>query len=240
MSFTNDELLLKAKDGDKDALNILVENNSGLVWSIVKRFLNRGYEKEDLYQIGCIGLIKAIKRFDFNFNTQFSTYAVPAIMGEIKKFLRDDGLIKVSRSIKETANKIKLATEFYFGKNGIEPTINELSEHLGISKDDVIVAMEALRPAESLNSVVNENDKNPVMLLDKIAEEEHSSDKEIEKLALKQLISELSPREQKLIAMRYFKGATQCTVADMLGISQVQVSRMEKKILENMRRNMYN
>ena len=118
MTFTNDEMLVRAKEGDKEALNILVENNSGLVWSIVKRFLNRGYEKEDLYQIGCIGLIKAIKRFDFNYNTQFSTYAVPAIMGEIKKFLRDDGLIKVSRSIKETANKIKLATEFYFGRNG--------------------------------------------------------------------------------------------------------------------------
>ena len=160
MTFTNDEWLLKAKEGDREALNILVENNSGLVWSIVKRFLNRGYEKEDLFQIGNIGLIKAIKRFDFNFNTQFSTYAVPAIMGEIKKFLRDDGLIKVSRSIKETANKVKLATEFYFGKNGIEPTIKELSEHLKIAEDEIIIAMEALRPAESLNAVVNENDKN--------------------------------------------------------------------------------
>jgi RNA polymerase sporulation-specific sigma factor len=160
MTFTNDEWLLRAKEGDKEALDKLVENNSGLVWSIVRRFLNRGYEKEDLYQIGCIGLIKAIKRFSFDFNTQFSTYAVPAIMGEIKKFLRDDGLIKVSRSIKETANKVKLATEFYFGKNGIEPTIKELSEHLKISEGDIIIAMEALRPAESLNAVVNENDKN--------------------------------------------------------------------------------
>lgn len=237
MTFTNDEWLLKAKEGDKEALNTLVENNSGLVWSIVKRFLNRGYEKEDLYQIGCIGLIKAIKRFDFNFNTQFSTYAVPAIMGEIKKFLRDDGLIKVSRSIKETANKVKLATEFYFGKHGIEPTIKELSEHLKIPEDDIIIAMEALRPAESLNAVVNENDKNPVMLLDKIADEQSDNNKEIEKIVLKQLISELSPREQKLISMRYFKGATQSNVAEMLGISQVQVSRMEKKILENMRKN---
>lgn len=237
MTFTNDEMLVRAKEGDKEALNILVENNSGLVWSIVKRFLNRGYEKEDLYQIGCIGLIKAIKRFDFNYNTQFSTYAVPAIMGEIKKFLRDDGLIKVSRSIKETANKIKLATEFYFGRNGIEPTINELSDHLGINKDEIIIAMEALRPTESLNAMINENDKNPVALLDKIPDNQCDSDKEIEKLALKQLIAELSPREQKLIAMRYFKGATQSSVADMLGISQVQVSRMEKKILENMRKN---
>ena len=237
MTFTNDEWLLKAKEGDKEALNILVENNSGLVWSIVKRFLNRGYEKEDLYQIGCIGLIKAIKRFDFNFNTQFSTYAVPAIMGEIKKFLRDDGLIKVSRSTKEIANKIKLATEFYFGKNGIEPTISELSEHLGIAQDEVMMALETLRPTESLNSVVNENDKNPVMLLDRIVDEKADTDKEVEKIVLKQLISELSPREQKLISMRFFKGATQSNVANMLGISQVQVSRMEKKILEHMKRN---
>lgn len=237
MTFTNDELLLKAKEGDKEALNMLVENNSGLVWSIVKRFLNRGYEKDDLFQIGSIGLIKAIKRFDFNYNTQFSTYAVPAIMGEIKKFLRDDGLIKVSRSIKETANKIKLATEFYFSKNGIEPTIKELSAHLKISEDEILIAMEALRPTESLNAVINENDKNPVMLLDKIADESSSDEKQIEKIALKQLISELTPREQKLISMRYFNGATQSSVADMLGISQVQVSRMEKKILENMRRN---
>ena len=237
MTFTNDEWLLRAKEGDKEALDKLVENNSGLVWSIVRRFLNRGYEKEDLYQIGCIGLIKAIKRFSFDFNTQFSTYAVPAIMGEIKKFLRDDGLIKVSRSIKEIANKVKLATEFYFGKNGIEPTIKELSEHLKISEGDIIIAMEALRPAESLNAVVNENDKNPVMLLDKIADEQSDNEKEIEKIVLKQLISELSPREQKLISMRYFKGATQSNVAEMLGISQVQVSRMEKKILENMRKN---
>lgn len=239
MTFTNDELLLKAKEGDKEALNMLVENNSGLVWSIVKRFLNRGYEKDDLFQIGSIGLIKAIQRFDFNYNTQFSTYAVPAIMGEIKKFLRDDGLIKVSRSIKETANKIKLATEFYFSKNGIEPTIKELSAHLKISEDEILIAMEALRPAESLNAVINENDKNPVMLLDKIADESRSEEKQIEKIALKQLISELSPREQKLISMRYFNGATQSSVADMLGISQVQVSRMEKKILENMRRNIH-
>jgi len=237
MNFTNEELLHMAKDGNKEALDSIVQNNSGLVWSVVKRFLNRGYEKDDLYQIGCIGLIKAVKKFDFNFNTQFSTYAVPAIMGEIKKFLRDDGLIKVSRSIKETASKIKLATEFYFGKNGIEPTIGELSEHLKISEEEIVMALEALRPAESLNAVLNEDDKNPVYLLDKIEDGSYDANKEIEKIALKQLIAELTPKERKLIAMRYFKGQTQSTVADSLGISQVQVSRMEKKILENMRKN---
>ena len=237
MSFTNEELLHKAKEGNKEALDCIVQNNSGLVWSVVKRFLNRGYEKDDLYQIGCIGLIKAVKKFDFEFNTQFSTYAVPAIMGEIKKFLRDDGLIKVSRSIKETASKIKLATEFYFGKNGIEPTVSELAEHLKIPEEDIVMALEALRPTESLNAVLNEDDKNPVFLLDKIEDGRYDANKEIEKIALKQLISELSPKERKLIAMRYFKGQTQSCVADVLGISQVQVSRMEKKILENMRKN---
>lgn len=237
MACTNDELLHMAKDGNREALDIIIQNNSGLVWSVVKRFLNRGYEKDDLYQIGCIGLIKAVKKFDFGFNTQFSTYAVPAIMGEIKKFLRDDGLIKVSRSIKETASKIKIAAEFYFGKNGIEPTIGELAEHLKISEEEIVMALEALRPAESLNAVLNEDDKNPVFLLDKIEDGSYDSNKEIEKIVLKQLISELTPKERKLIAMRYFKGQTQSTVADVLGISQVQVSRMEKKILENMRKN---
>jgi len=237
MTFTNEELLQMAKEGNKEALDSIVQNNSGLVWSVVKRFLNRGYEKDDLYQIGCIGLIKAVRKFDFNFNTQFSTYAVPAIMGEIKKFLRDDGLIKVSRSIKETASKIKLATEFYFGKNGIEPTVSELAKHLKISEEEIVMALEALKPTESLNAVLNEDDKNPVFLLDKIEDGSYDVNKEIEKIALKQLIAELNPKERKLIAMRYFKGQTQSTVADVLGISQVQVSRMEKKILENMRKN---
>ena len=237
MTFTNDELLHMAKDGNKEALDSIVQNNSGLVWSVVKRFLNRGYEKDDLYQIGCIGLIKAVKKFDFTFNTQFSTYAVPAIMGEIKKFLRDDGLIKVSRSLKETASKIKLATEFYFGKNGVEPTVSELAEHLKISEEEIVMALDTLRPTESLNAVLNEDDKNPVYLLDKIEDGRYDSNKEIEKIALKQLILQLTPKERKLIAMRYFKGQTQSTVADELGISQVQVSRMEKKILENMRKN---
>ena len=234
MPFTNEELLKKAMDGDREALNLLVEKNSGLIWSIVKRFMNRGYDKEDLFQIGSIGLIKAIKKFDFNFNTQFSTYAVPAIMGEIKRFLRDDGIIKVSRSIKETANKVRLATEFYFDKNGIEPTVKELSEHLKIAEDEIIMALDVLKPTESLNATLNDDDKNPVYLIDRIAD--NCDDNNIEKIALKELILALNPKEKQLISMRYFKGETQSNVAKMLGISQVQVSRMEKKIIENMRK----
>lgn len=235
MEFTNEELVKMAQAGDRDAIDLIVKNNSGLVFSIVRRFLNRGYEKDDLYQIGCIGLIKAVRKFDTNFNTQFSTYAVPLIMGEIKRFLRDDGLVKVSRAVKENAGKIKLAIDFFFAKNGIEPTISEISEHLKISEDDVIVALETLKPTESLNAVINENDKNPVYLLDKLEDSDNSDSKEFEKLVLKDLLSKLGSKEKQLITMRYFKGATQTSVANMLGISQVQVSRMEKKILENMR-----
>ena len=235
MEFTNEELIKKMNEGSKEVMDLLVEKNSGLVWSIVKRFLNRGYEKEDLYQIGSIGLIKAIRKFDTSFNTQFSTYAVPLIMGEIKRFLRDDGLVKVSRSLKETAGKIKLAVDYFFAKNGEEPTVKELSERLKISEDEIIMALETLRPTESLNAIINENDKNPIYLIDKLCDNTTSDSKEFEKLVLKQMLSELKPKEQQLITMRYFKGATQMKVADMLGISQVQVSRMEKKILIKMR-----
>lgn len=238
MEFTNEELLKQANSGSKEALDLIVEKNSGLVFSIVKRFLNRGYEKDDLYQIGCIGLIKAVRKYDASFNTQFSTYAVPLIMGEIKRFLRDDGLVKISRSLKENATKIKLAVDFYFAKNGSEPTVLELAEHLKLSVDDVVMGLETLKPTESLNAVINEEGKNPVFLIDKLADTGNSDAKEFEKLVLKELLSELAPRERQLIAMRYFKGATQIKVANMLGISQVQVSRMEKKILENMRSKM--
>jgi len=238
MEFTNEELLKQANSGSREALDLIVEKNSGLVWSIVRRFLNRGYEKEDLYQIGCIGLIKAVRKYDDSFNTQFSTYAVPLIMGEIKRFLRDDGLVKISRALKENATKIKLAIDFYFSKNGVEPTVLELSNHLKLSTDDVVMALETLKPTESLNAVINEEDKNPVYLIDKIADTVNSESREFEKLVLKELLAELAPREKQIIAMRYFKGATQMKVANMLGVSQVQVSRMEKKILENMRSKM--
>jgi len=237
MEFTNEELIKQANSGSKDAVDLLVERNSGLVWSIVRRFLNRGYEKEDLFQIGSIGLIKAIRKYDTSFNTQFSTYAVPLIMGEIKRFLRDDGLVKVSRSVKENAGKIKLAIDFYFAKNGVEPTVLELASHLKISEDDVVMALEVLKPTESLNAVIDASDKNPVYLIDKLADATNTDSKEFEKIVLKELISGLGVREKQIISMRYYKGATQSKVASMLGISQVQVSRMEKKILENMRKN---
>ena len=235
MEFTNEELIRQAQSGSREAVDLIVEKNAGLVWNIVKRFLNRGYEREDLYQIGCIGLIKAVRKFDLSYETQFSTYAVPLIMGEIKRFLRDDGLIKVSRSLKDLAGKIRIAMEFYFEKNGVEPTVAEIAKHLKVSEDDVVMAIEIQKPTESLNAVVNEGDKNPVYLVDRVCENEDSSEKEFDKMLVRELIAGLKPREQQLIQMRYFKGATQMKVADMLGISQVQVSRMEKKILSEMK-----
>ena len=235
MVVTNEELIRQAQSGSREAVDLIVEKNAGLVWNIVKRFLNRGYEREDLYQIGCIGLIKAVRKFDLGYETQFSTYAVPLIMGEIKRFLRDDGLIKVSRSLKDLAGKIRLATEFYFEKNGVEPTVAEIAQHLKVSEDDVVMALEVQKPTESLNAVVNEGDKNPVYLIDRVCGNENSSEKEFDKMLVRELIAGLKPREQQLIQMRYFKGATQMRVADMLGISQVQVSRMEKKILSEMK-----
>lgn len=235
MEFTNEELIRQAQSGSREAVDLIVEKNAGLVWNIVKRFLNRGYEREDLYQIGCIGLIKAVRKFDLSYETQFSTYAVPLIMGEIKRFLRDDGLIKVSRSLKDLAGKIRIAMEFYFEKNGVEPTVAEIAKHLKVSEDDVVMALEIQKPTESLNAVVNEGDKNPVYLIDRICGNEDTSEKEFDKMLVRELIAGLKPREQQLIQMRYFKGATQMKVADMLGISQVQVSRMEKKILSEMK-----
>lgn len=235
MEVTNEELVRQAQAGSREVVDLLVEKNAGLVWNIVKRFLNRGYESEDLYQIGCIGLIKAVRKFDLSYETQFSTYAVPLIMGEIKRFLRDDGLIKVSRSLKELSGKIRLATEFYFEKNGVEPTISEIAKHLRVSEDDIVMALEIQKPTESLNAVVNEGDKNPVYLIDRVCDNGDSSEKEFDKMLVRELISELDPKEKQLIQMRYFKGATQMRVASMLGISQVQVSRMEKKILSEMR-----
>lgn len=170
-----------------------------------------------------------------SYETQFSTYAVPLIMGEIKRFLRDDGLIKVSRSLKDIAMKIRLATEFYFEKNGVEPTVSEIAKHLKVSEDDVVMALEIQKPTESLNAVVNEGDKNPVYLIDRVCGNDDEREKEFDKMLVRELIAELKPKEQQLIQMRYFRGATQMKVADMLGISQVQVSRMEKKILNEMK-----
>jgi RNA polymerase sporulation-specific sigma factor len=229
-------LIRKAKAGDREAQAALVEGNMGLVWSIVRRFQNRGYEGEDLFQIGCIGLIKAIHKFDYSFKVKFSTYAVPMIIGEIKRFIRDDGMIKVSRSLKEISNKARITKEILCKELGREPTIGELSERLNIPSEDIVMALEASYTPESLYSTIGDGENSPIMLIDRLNDECSSSETEIiDRIALRQVIESLKPREKQIILLRYFKEKTQVQIANMLQISQVQVSRIEKKILEELR-----
>jgi len=231
------ELVRKAKSGDKQAQSILVERNVGLVWSIVKRFQNRGYDTEDIYQIGCIGLIKAINKFDDSYDVKFSTYAVPMIIGEIKRFIRDDGIIKVSRSLKELANKIRVTKEIMTKELGREPSVSEISKRLDVPMEELVMAMEANCSPESLYNTVGDNDSSNVLLIDKLNNE--SNDEEVDlvdKIDLRMVLNTLNPREKQIIVLRYFKEKTQVQIAKMLGISQMQVSRIEKKILDEIKR----
>ena len=228
------ELILKAKSGDKSAREQIVKENLGLVHSIVKKFLGRGYEMEDLFQIGCIGIIKAADKFDMSYNVRFSTYAVPMIMGEIKRFLRDDGMVKVSRSLKEIAGKACAAKEHMEKELLREVTVGEIAERIGETAENVVMAFEAVSPLESLYKSVNQGDKGETYLIDKLADDDNE-DSLIDKITLQQAISRLCERDRKIILLRYFKGKTQREISSILGISQVQVSRLEKKILNEMR-----
>jgi len=232
MSFENTmELLKKAKRGDKEAKDKLVSLNLGLVWSIVKRFNNRGYELEDLFQIGSIGLLKAIEKFDFSYDVKFSTYAVPMIMGEIRRYIRDDAPIKVARSLKELAFKIQKTQEELTNTLDREPTINELSDKMGVPVEEVVMAMEASQSLVSLNDVMYQDDGSPIFLIDRIDENEYRQNMLFDKIALKEALSKLDKNERQIIILRYFKDMTQVEVARILNMTQVQVSRMERKIL---------
>jgi RNA polymerase sporulation-specific sigma factor len=240
MKDINDEeiivLINNAKAGDKQAQTILVENNVGLVWSIVKRFQNRGYEIDDLFQIGSIGLIKAINKFDTSFNVKFSTYAVPMIIGEIKRFIRDDGIIKVSRSLKEVSSKARITKEIMCKELGREPSINELSSRMEVSPEDLVMALEAGCTPESLYSTIGEGgDNSPILLIDRINSDNNNEAELINKIAIRQILDTLDARERQIIILRYFNEKTQVQIAKMLGISQVQVSRIEKKILKDIK-----
>ncbi|EST56119.1 RNA polymerase sigma70 [Brevibacillus panacihumi W25] len=233
---TNDQvkdLIAKSQEGDSDARELLVNSNIRLVWSVVQRFINRGYEADDLFQIGCIGLLKAVDKFDLSYDVRFSTYAVPMIIGEIQRFLRDDGTVKVSRSLKETANKVRRAKDELYKQFGRAPTISEVAEAVGITPEDVVFAQEASRTPSSIHETVFENDGDPITLIDQIADE--GVNKWFEKIALKDAISRLSEREQLIVYLRYYKDQTQSEVAERLGISQVQVSRLEKRILQTIK-----
>ncbi|CAH0223056.1 RNA polymerase sporulation sigma factor SigF [Peribacillus sp. NPDC101481] len=229
-------LIQRSQSGDQDARNLIVNSNLRLVWSVVQRFLNRGYEPDDLYQIGCIGLLKSVDKFDLSFEVKFSTYAVPMIIGEIQRFIRDDGTVKVSRSLKEMANKIRRAKEELSKTYGRVPTVNELAEHLELSPEEIIMAQEASRSPSSIHETVYENDGDPITLLDQIADNNETS--WFDQIALKEAIQELNERERLIVFLRYYKDQTQSEVAARLGISQVQVSRLEKKILQQMKNHM--
>lgn len=227
------ELIKKSQAGDQEARDLIVQKNMRLVWSVVQRFLNRGYEPDDLFQIGCIGLLKSVDKFDLSYDVKFSTYAVPMIIGEIQRFIRDDGTVKVSRSLKEMSNKIRRAKDELSKTLGRIPTINELSEYLDISSEDIILAQEASRTPASIHETVYENDGDPITLLDQI--DDGNEGKWFDKIALKEAIRELDSRERLIVYLRYYKDQTQSEVATRLGISQVQVSRLEKKILQQMK-----
>ncbi len=229
------EYILKSQQGDKEARDFLVEKNIRLVWSVVQRFMNRGYDPDDLFQIGSIGLIKSIDKFDLSYDVRFSTYAVPMIIGEIQRFLRDDGSVKVSRSLKEIGNKIRKKKDELTKQFGRSPSINEIAEALEISPEDVVHAQEASKTPHSIHETVFENDGDPITLLDQIADQDSNW---FDKLSLEEAIRGLNERERLILFLRYYKDKTQSEVAERLGISQVQVSRLEKKILFEMKNKM--
>ena len=209
-----------------------------MIWSIVKRFNGRGYELEDLYQIGCIGFIKSIKRFDTSFDVKLSTYAVPYMIGEIKRYIRDDGQIKVSRRIKETGIKIKELQREHLNRTGEEIKIEDIQKELKISKEDVMLALEASRSVESIENAtyVNNKNGNSINLIDKLSSSKNEQEVLKNKLAIKEMINKLEKRDKEVILLRYYKEKTQAQVAKILGVTQVQVSRIERKILEKMRK----
>ena len=229
-------LIKKSHDGDKAAREQLVEENVGLVWCVVKRFYGRGTEAEDLFKIGSIGLLKAIDKFDLSYDVKFSTYAVPMISGEIKRFLRDDGMIKVSRSLKELAYKSVQAREKLTDWLGREPTLEELAEETGAEKEEIVQAMEAGGEVESLYRPIHQKEGSEIRLLDRIEERDRKEDRILDTMVLKQLLETLDAKERQLIYLRYFADRTQSDVGKIMGISQVQVSRMEKRIIEELRR----
>ena len=229
-------LIQKSHEGDEEARAQIVEENAGLVWCVVRRFLGRGTELEDLFQIGNIGLLKAIDKFNLDYDVKFSTYAVPMIAGEIRRFLRDDGMIKVSRSLKELSYKIAQERERMTRSLGREPNLQELSEQLGIEREEIVQAMESASEIESLYKPIHQKEGSEIRLMDKLEEKEQREEKVLDKIVLQEVLEALEPEERQLIYLRYFANKTQSDVGKCMGVSQVQVSRMEKRILEKMRK----
>ena len=226
-----EELISRSQAGDKGAGDDLVAENSGLIWSVARRFVGRGTEAEDLYQLGCLGFLKAVQGFDLNYGTQFSTYAVPKIAGEIRRFLRDDGAVKVSRGIKEQAVMVKNARNLLVNAFGREPTVQELSAQIGIAPEEIAFVETATAATESINRESGEDG----FTLESVLSNTESEDAMLEKISLRQAIENLPEREALVIRLRYFHGLTQQRVSKVLDVSQVQVSRIEKKAISKLR-----
>ncbi len=225
----------EAQKGNQKVMQQLIDENNGLIWSIVKRFSGRGYELEDLYQIGTIGFIKSIKRFDTSFDVKLSTYAVPYILGEIKRFIRDDGTVKISRSMKELAMKIKDIQTRHMREKGEEISIYEISKELKISKEEVAAALDSLNPVISIYEDTYSNDEGGINIIDKLGTNIDEAEQIANRISIRELVSNLEDREKQIILLRYYKNKTQTEVSKILGISQVQVSRIEKRILSSMK-----
>lgn len=222
-----ESLIQKAQSGDRDAMEVLVEENAGLIWAVTRRFLSRGTEADDLYQLGCLGFLKAVEGFDLQYGTQFSTYAVPKISGEIRRFLRDDGAVKVSRSLKEQAAAIRTVRNQLTAALGREPTVTEIARQTGLTPEEIALAETATASTESIHRETGEEGFS----LENILTDTESEEKMVEKIALRQAIDTLPERERMVIHLRYFHGLTQQRVAMVMGVSQVQVSRIEKKAI---------
>lgn len=233
-----EELIRRSQEGDKEARETLIEENMGLIHHVVKRFLGRGVEAEDLFQIGAIGLVKAVDRFDLSFDVRFSTYAVPMIAGEIKRFLRDDSMIKISRSLKELAIRAAGLREQLLMERGEEPGVEELAELLGVEPEELVQAMDGSAEVESLQKIVYQGDGEGLSLMDKVEQGKDEEETLLRQLLLEQLLRSLEPKERRLIMLRFFHDRTQTQVAEELGMSQVQVSRLEKKILQALKKRM--
>ena len=226
-----EELIRRSQDGDKAARDTLIEENMGLIHHVAKRFLGRGVEAEDLFQIGAIGLLKAVDRFDLGFGVRFSTYAVPMIAGEIRRFLRDDSMIKVSRSLKELAVKAARLREQLLMERGAEPGVEELAGRLGVEAEELVQAMDSCTEVEALQKVISQGDSEGTSLLERVEQGRDEQEELLRRMLLEELLASLDPKERRLIVLRFFHDRTQSQVAEELGMSQVQVSRLEKKIL---------
>ena len=224
-------LIVNAQSGNGAAMEKILLDNKGLVWAAVRKFNGRGVETDDLFQIGSMGLMKAVRKFDTEYNVEFSTYAVPMIIGEIRRFLRDDGMIKVSRNLKEIAVKVRSAEEKFRAENGRDATLSEIATIVNYDINDIAVSMEATQPVESIYRTVHEGDNNNVLLIDKIHSESSNEENIITLVALRQAIKNLPDKDRQILMLRYFKEKTQSEVAKIMGVSQVQISRIEKKLL---------